>query len=87
MKQYIYHTDPGHGWFAVKRSELVKLNIADKITPYSYTKGQTVYLEEDLDADTFFKAYELAYGCKPQYRQTYRKNTPIRNYEHYSLDK
>lgn len=83
MKTYIYHTDPGHGWFAVKRSELVNLNIADKITPYSYSKGQTVYLEEDLDLSTFFEAYEQQFGHKPQYRSSYRENTPIRNYAHY----
>lgn len=83
-KTYIYHTDPGHGWFAVKRSELLKLGIADKITGFSYVRGGTVYLEEDCDAARFFEAYEQQFGSKPQYRESHREYTPIRNYQSYS---
>jgi hypothetical protein len=28
---YVFHHDPGHGWLAVKRTELVKLGIFDAI--------------------------------------------------------
>ena len=55
-RPYIYFTDPGHGWLRVKRAELENLGIAGYITPYSYAKGQWVYLEEDLDMATFMKA-------------------------------
>lgn len=85
-KRYIYHTDPGHGWFAVKTSELKKLGIADRITSFSYIRGGTAYLEEDLDMATFFQAYEARFGTRPQYRQTYRERTPIRNYQHYTVE-
>jgi hypothetical protein len=41
--------DPGHAWARVAKSKLVKLGIADKISPYSYQKGENAFLEEDCD--------------------------------------
>lgn len=82
-KQYIFHTDPGHGWLAVKKSELQFLKIATKITPYSYTKGDTVYLEEDCDAAAFNQAYENIFGKLPSIKESYLENTPIRYYSQY----
>ena len=55
MKKY-FHADNGHGWLAVKMSEVVELGIADQISDFSYTKGKTVYLEEDADAPKFLNA-------------------------------
>ena len=57
IKKY-FHSDSGHGWLAVKRGEVEKLGIADKITSFSYQKGKTVYLEEDTDLSTFKTAME-----------------------------
>ena len=54
--KYQFYTDPGHGWLRVPYSELERLDIADKITRYSYTKGDNVFLEEDCDLSTFMKA-------------------------------
>jgi hypothetical protein len=54
IKKY-FHSDSGHGWLAVKRSEVEKFGLADKITTFSYQKGKTVYLEEDVDAQVFLK--------------------------------
>lgn len=76
---YIFHTDPGHGWLAVKRKELIKLNILDKVSSCSYQRGGTVYLEEDCDATLFWNAKE-AIGEKVDYRSSYQNNTPIRRY-------
>jgi len=59
IKKY-FHSDSGHGWLAVKRSEVEKLGIADKISGFSYQKGKTVYLEEDKDMATFKTALETA---------------------------
>ena len=36
MKKYRFYTDPGHGWLAVKRQELIDLDIIEKISGYSY---------------------------------------------------
>ena len=44
------HSDPGHGWLAVKLSDLKMLGIEANITDFSYIKGKTAYLEEDKDA-------------------------------------
>ena len=67
-RPYIYFTDPGHGWLRVKRAELEDLGIAGDITPYSYTKGQWVYLEEDLDMATFMKAKGWLVEVEGQWR-------------------
>lgn len=85
MKVYKYYQDPGHGWIAVKAKELMELNIAFKITPYSYVRGKTVYLEEDCDAAEFFKAYREKHGVDPKYVSVHTdKRSPIRSYDRYT---
>ena len=61
-RKFIFHADPGHGWLGVKKTWLTDLGIADKITSYSYERGNMVYLEEDCDATTFHEAYKLFVG-------------------------
>ena len=82
MKTYIFHSDPGHAWLAVKRQELLKLGIADQISGFSYQKGDTVYLEEDCDAGIFMRAKE-AIGEKVEYEESYQEYTSIRGYNPY----
>ena len=58
---YDSYCDSGHGWLKVAMSELVALNVAVDITPFSYVsedaKGRKwAYLEEDCDAGTFLRA-------------------------------
>ena len=53
-----YFTDPGHGWVKVSRKLLTKLEIADKISRYSYSRGDSVFLEEDCDLGHLFTALE-----------------------------
>lgn len=87
MKKPIYkfYSDAGHGWLAVKRSELVKLGIDGEISSHSYQNGNTVYLEEDSDASKFFTAYIATYGCKPQIVEKESVDySPIRNYDRYT---
>jgi hypothetical protein len=55
---YYFYSDPGHGWLHVKLDELKELGIADKISGYSYIRGNDVYLEEDCDMATFMNAME-----------------------------
>ena len=84
---YIFHVDAGHGWMAVKRAELKRLGILDKITPYSYQRGGTVYLEEDCDAATFMDA-KTEVGetvTKDNLRESYQDRSPIRSYGHFYL--
>lgn len=53
-----FTSDPGHGWLHVPRivAEAVLTDEFKKLTPYSYQRGDMVYLEEDLDAYTFLRA-------------------------------
>ncbi len=83
MKTYTLHTDGGHGWIAVKLSELDELGIRGKVSSYSYQRGETAYLEEDCDLGLFFEAYEAKHGTQPKYAESYRDRSPIRNYESY----
>jgi hypothetical protein len=50
-----YHDD-NNGWLAVKFKLLQELGIADKISKGSYIKGQTVYLDEDVDMPIYIDA-------------------------------
>jgi len=52
----IFHTDPAHGWLEVNREDLDLLNIAHKISRYSYQKTDRVFLEEDCDAAHYLRA-------------------------------
>ena len=83
MKTYIFHTDPGHGWLAVKRQELIRLNLLDKISSCSYQNGVTVYLEEDCDAAIFLQAKEVA-GETVEHRESHQEHTPIRRYDQFA---
>jgi len=82
---YVFHNDPGHAWLAVKRAELKRLGILDKISGCSYQNGNTVYLEEDCDASLFLDAKEKADEkvTKEQVRESYKEYTPIRTYERF----
>lgn len=83
VKVYIFHQDPGHGWLAVKRKELIDLGLADCISSYSYQKGKTVYLEEDRDAPLFIDILKKK-GIEFHYRASHLEKTPIRSYASYS---
>lgn len=73
------YSDPGHGWAKVPRKLLHKLGIAEQITPYSYQRGEWVYLEEDCDLSLFMKHCPEA-----TFRHyTADKSSRIRNYERY----
>jgi hypothetical protein len=82
-KTYVFHADPGHGWLAVKRAALHELGIADKVSSYSYQKGDTVYLEEDCDMPLYLgelQARSLHYSFKESHTNS---DSHIRRYEPY----
>ena len=87
-KVYTMHTDPGHGWLEVDRAELVALGILGDISPYSYQRGDKVYLEEDCDFSRFLLAKEaigehVGTPGAGDVVESYRENTPIRGYKHF----
>jgi hypothetical protein len=55
-----FHTDSGHGWLEVPRADAIALGLAEKISPYSYMGGQSLYLEEDCDAGLYLDAAKAA---------------------------
>lgn len=69
---YEYHTDPGHGWLKVPMKEIEELGL--KITEFSYQDGDFGYLEEDLDAGTFMRAYKEKYGTDPEHTTHHSDN-------------
>ena len=81
--EYTFYEDPGHGWLAVKRGELERLNILSKISSFSYQNGGTVYLEEDCDARVFVNAKEERKETVT-IKQKYQENTPIRHYNSFN---
>ena len=81
-----FYPDAGHGWLAVKRKLLKELNILDKITGYSYERGQTVYLEEDQDADTLWKTMiEKKIKFEIIHPDTWPDHSPIRSYNYFHI--
>lgn len=85
-KVYTFFTDPGHGWVKVLKQELIDLGIADKISSYSYQKGEYAYLEEDCDASLFFETLKnknIEVELKESNSAT--RMSRIRNYDDYKL--
>ena len=85
MTTFVWAHDAGHEWLAVKLSYVVALKIKDKISSYSYVKGNTVYLEGDCDAAVFFDAYRAQFGKDPATRMGKNWDRwPGRSFEGYS---
>ena len=84
IMEKVFHSDPGHGWMAVKLSKLKMFGIEDKISSYSFVKGKTAYLEEDCDATTFIQAAK-ARGIDVKIKEgPQRDRSPIRYFKRYS---
>ena len=82
MRFNIY-ADPGHAWCKVPRSLLVKYGIADKVSPYSYQRGDSVYLEEDCDLTLLITTLHGA-GKKVEFKEFHtNKSSKIRSYSSY----
>ena len=64
VRKFGFYSDPSHGWMKVSLKELQELGLIDKISPYSYAKDDSVYLEEDSDATKFLNALEKKTGTK-----------------------
>lgn len=79
-----FFNDNGHGWYAVKRKILESMGLLDKISPYSYQRGQTVYLEEDTDAALFFDKLNEEERKIVTTKSSYSNISPIRYYERFT---
>ena len=50
-----FHSDPGHGWLEVPKGEIPE-RVRNEITWASYQRGDSAFLEEDIDAGTLLTA-------------------------------
>ena len=80
-----FYSDPGHGWVAVKRKIVYDMDLAGKISPYSYQRGNTVYLEEDCDASLLVEALRERGIEIAVEESTTDKTSPIRSYERFGI--
>lgn len=83
MTTFHFYSDPGHGWLKVPRKLLHDLNIANHITPYSYQRGDYVYLEEDSDLSRFMRAWNATEKPAQIIHHTGNRTSCIRKYERY----
>ena len=79
-RKYVVYADPSHAWLKAPRAHLIELGILSQITPYSYQRGDWVYLEEDQDAGTLVNALK-ACGVEVTFAEHHTdNNSRIRNY-------
>ncbi len=83
-----FHSDPGHGWLAVKKNLIRELGLVSEISKYSYMQGQSVYLEEDSDATKFLKRFQEVFGITARVKELESKNrsSAIRSMNIFSID-
>ena len=82
-QSFTFHTDPGHGWLEVSKSQLETVGLGvDQISGYSYRNGDTLYLEEDCDAGLFLARYKVKYGKLPECLDRYAEDSFVRNLPH-----
>lgn len=64
MKTFTFIADPGHAWLQVSLDDVYSTSV-DKyeFSSFSFIQGETVFLEEDVDACLFLLAYELEHGA------------------------
>lgn len=82
---YQFITDAGHGWLQVPLTEFMQaLRAGLGFSSYSYANPRTgmVYLEEDMDANTFVQWYKdkhntpLAYEVKHYDNECFVRQLP-----------
>jgi hypothetical protein len=77
--------DPGHAWCRVAKNKLEKLGIANKISAYSYERGEYAYLEEDCDLATLIDALRTKGYVDIKFKtQDTNRQSKIRGYNRYT---
>ncbi|MCP4374000.1 MAG: hypothetical protein GY797_38735 [Deltaproteobacteria bacterium] len=85
--QFVFYSDPGHGWVKVPVVLLRQLKITDKISRFSYCRGDYAYLEEDSDAGIFIEAMKKASKEVSFKESSTDRQSRIRNYNSYEKEK
>ncbi len=92
QQTFTHYSDLEKGWLEVNYADIKILDIEKEITQWSYRNNDKVYLEDDIDAWLFIKAW-LKYHERPENDFTYFKNhhkshsqvtySLIRSFPHY----
>ena len=83
QQRLTFHADPSHGWLEVDLADLEALNIASRISRYSYAKGNKVFLEEDCDASHYLNAAK-GRGWTINIQEKFTNgDSPVRNYSRF----
>lgn len=78
-----FHNDGGHGWLECNREMINSTGIAERISKYSYQRGNDVFLEEDCDMPLLLSALrERSIGVVVN--DMYEDESPVREYERYT---
>jgi len=76
-----FYFDAAHGWLAVPMSQAAAVGLTEgDFTAYSYRQGDMLYLEEDLDAMIFVRAWEVEHGTILTQAIDHGSYSEIRNY-------
>lgn len=81
--EFNFYSDPAHGWCQVPITLINELGIKDKISDYSYMRGDYAYLEEDCDYSVLVRALidkKIPYTLN----EIHQERTPIRFYDQFS---
>lgn len=82
MISFTHFTDPGHGWLRVDIQSAASVGLKPSdFTKYSYRYQHWLYLEEDVDATKFLRAYTIKHGWPPRVvTRRFEQDSAIRGY-------
>lgn len=68
---FTFISDPGHGWLVVPLADVQASGYEP--TEFSFIKGTTAYLEEDVDASGFLAAIDPGYTLHYEHVDEFRR--------------
>ena len=77
-----FFSDAGHGWLEVPKQMVRDLGIWDKVSQFSFHKGDFAYLEEDCDAGLVMQVLADK-GIDFAFDEVYHDDSPVRNYRYW----
>ena len=82
-KTFTLYSDPGHAWLKVSVKDAIDVGLfPSDFTRYSYTRNESLYLEEDCDASAYLDAAK-AKGWTINIREQYSDRSTIRTFVRY----
>lgn len=79
-RNFDFYADPGHGWMKTPLKLIKSFGVEDKISSYSFMRGNFAYLEEDCDAGVVIDALKANAISIKVHNYCGDKRSKIRNY-------